>query len=101
MDSLPIAFGNEWAYSNDMNDTITITSKGQTTIPANIRRKLGLDKTGGILRVSFNERNKELVISQPVSIAELSERVSRYIKPGTKPVTSVDEYYQLNRKINL
>jgi AbrB family looped-hinge helix DNA binding protein len=84
-----------------MSNTITITSKGQTTIPADIRRKLGLDKTGGVLRINFNERNSELVVSKPVSIAELSERVSRYIKPGTKPVSNVDEFYQLNRKLNV
>lgn len=84
-----------------MSDTITITSKGQATIPVDIRRKLGLDKSGGVLRISFNERNSELVISKPVSIAELSERVSRYIQPDTKPVTNVDEYYQLTRKANV
>jgi bifunctional DNA-binding transcriptional regulator/antitoxin component of YhaV-PrlF toxin-antitoxin module len=81
-----------------MNDTITITSKGQTTLPVSIRRKLGLDRSGGVLRINFNERKGELVISKPVSIAELSERVSRHIKPGTKPVENVDEYYQKTRK---
>lgn len=81
-----------------MNNTITITSKGQTTLPASIRRKLGLDKSGGTLRINFNESKGELVISKPVSIAELSERISRHIKPGTKPVENVDEYYQKARK---
>jgi len=84
-----------------MSDTITITSKGQTTIPANIRRKLGLDKSGGVLRINFNEHNSELVISKPMSIAELSERISRYIQPGTKPVANVDAYYQSTRKVNV
>ena len=83
-----------------MKNTITITSKGQTTLPAHIRRKLGLDKSGGVLRINFNEGKGELVISKPVSIAELSERVSRHIKPGTKPVENVDEYYQKARKSN-
>ena len=85
----------------NMNNTITITSKGQTTLPASIRRKLGLDKTGGILRITFNERKGELVISKPVSIAELSERASRHIKPGTKPVENVDAYYQKVRKADI
>jgi len=82
-----------------MNNTITITSKGQTTIPASIRHKLGIEKSGGILRINFDERNSELVISKPVSISNLSERVSRHIKPGTRPVINVDEYYQMNRKV--
>jgi bifunctional DNA-binding transcriptional regulator/antitoxin component of YhaV-PrlF toxin-antitoxin module len=82
----------------NMNKTITITSKGQTTLPAAIRHKLGVGKSGGVLQISFNERRGELVLKKPVSITELSERVSRHIKPGTKPVENVDEYYQTKRK---
>jgi bifunctional DNA-binding transcriptional regulator/antitoxin component of YhaV-PrlF toxin-antitoxin module len=83
-----------------MKETITITSKGQTTLPIAIRRKLGLDRSGGILQISFNEAKHELVISKPLTIDELSERASRYIKPGTKPVYNVDEYYQRHRKVS-
>lgn len=83
-----------------MNKTITVTSKGQTTLPAPIRHKLGLDKSGGVLQISFNERKGELIIKKPVSINELSERLSRHIKPATKPVKDVDEYYQAHRKAN-
>jgi len=81
-----------------MKNTITITSKGQTTLPAAVRRKLGLDKAGGILRINFDERKGELVISKPASITELSSKISRHIKPGTKPITDVNAYYQANRK---
>ena len=81
-----------------MNKIITITSKGQTTLPAPIRHKLGIDKSGGVLQISFNERKGELIIKKPVSIAELSERMSRHIKPSTKPVKNVDKYYQENRR---
>ncbi len=82
-----------------MKNTITITTKGQTTLPAPVRRKLGLDKTGGVLLISFDERKGELVISKLVNIAELSERISRYVKPRTRPVVSVDEYYQAHRGV--
>ncbi|HJQ09181.1 MAG TPA: AbrB/MazE/SpoVT family DNA-binding domain-containing protein [Candidatus Saccharimonadales bacterium] len=83
-----------------MNKTITITSKGQTTLPAAIRHKLGISKSGGVLQISFNERKGELVIKKPVSVSELSERISRHIKPGTKPVENVGEYYQRSRNTN-
>lgn len=66
-----------------------------------MRRKLGLDKSGGVLRITFNERKGEIVISKPVSIAELSERISRHIKPGMKPVENVDEYYQKTRETDI
>lgn len=82
-----------------MSNLITITRKGQTTLPAAIRRKLGVPDSGGVLQISFNERKNELVISKPVSIRELSEKISKYIKPGTKPVLNVDEYYQKHRRV--
>lgn len=81
----------------NMRNTVTITSKGQTTIPAPIRRKLGLDKSGGVLQMSFNENKNELVISKATSIDELSKKLSGYIKPGVKPLIDADAFYQANR----
>ena len=81
----------------DMKDTITITSKGQTTIPAPVRRKLGLDKGGGVLQINFNENKNELVISKAISIDELSKKLTGYIKPGVKPLVDADAFYQANR----
>jgi AbrB family looped-hinge helix DNA binding protein len=78
--------------------TLTITSKGQTTIPASLRHKLGIPKAGGTLKISFDEGTGELTVSRPTTIAELSRRVSRHIKPGTSPIEDVDAYYQANRQ---
>lgn len=80
-----------------MKETITITKKGQTTLPAPFRRKLGLDADGGILHIRFNEERGELVISKALGIEELSKKLTSYIKPGSKPVTDVDGFYQKNR----
>ena len=81
-----------------MKNTITVTRKGQTTLPAVVRRKLGLGQAGGILKITFDEQRYELTISKPMSIEELSERTSRHIKPGTKPLLNIDSYYQKHRK---
>jgi AbrB family looped-hinge helix DNA binding protein len=82
----------------NMNKTIlTVTSKGQTTIPASIRRKLGLNKAGGVLQISFDEHKGELTVSRPLNIDELSNRLSSYIKPSIKPLVNVDSFYQANR----
>lgn len=80
-----------------MKNTITITSKGQTTLPAVIRRKLGLPKTGGVLKIEFDEQKGEVTITRPLSVDEISERASRHIKAGAKPVLDVDAYYQAHR----
>lgn len=82
-----------------MRESITITSKGQTTLPAAIRKQLGIDKQGGVLRIRFNEERGELIISRPLSISALSTKLSSYIKPGIQPVTDVDEFYQSSRKV--
>lgn len=82
----------------NMKNTVTITSKGQTTIPALYRRKLGLDAKGGDLDIRFDEAKGELVIARPLSIDELSTKLSSYIKPGTKPLVDVDTYYQQHRE---
>ncbi len=84
-----------------MRKTITITSKGQTTIPAPLRRKFGLSPRGGILDIRFDEARGELVIAKPLSIEELSEKISSYIRPGTKPLTDVDAYFQNYRESNI
>lgn len=81
-----------------MDVTITVTSKGQTTLPVAIRRRLGLADSGGVLRAHLREDTGELIITRPPSADELSERVSRHIKPGTSPLLNVDDFYQSERE---
>jgi bifunctional DNA-binding transcriptional regulator/antitoxin component of YhaV-PrlF toxin-antitoxin module len=82
-----------------MKDSITITSKGQTTLPAPLRKKLGLGSQGGVLRIHFNEQRGELIISKPLNLDELSSKLTGYIKPGSTPVTDVNAYYQAKRSV--
>jgi bifunctional DNA-binding transcriptional regulator/antitoxin component of YhaV-PrlF toxin-antitoxin module len=81
----------------DMDITITVTRKGQTTLPVAVRRRLGLADSGGVLRARFDEESGEVIITKPPSVNELSERVSRHIKPGTGPLLDVDVFYQSQR----
>lgn len=83
-----------------MKSTVNVTSKGQTTIPAPIRRKLGLSPQGGTLDIRFDDARGELVVTKPLSIDELSKKISSYIQPNIKPLTDVDTYYQNYRKSN-
>lgn len=77
-----------------MDITITVTRKGQATLPVAVRRRLGLGDSGGVLRAHLNEDTGELIITKPPSADELSERVSRHIRPGTPPLLNVDDLYQ-------
>lgn len=81
-----------------MKNSITITSKGQATIPATYRHKMGVGTKGGTLDIRYDEAKGELVIAKPLSIDALSQKLSGYIKPETKPLVDVDTYYQNNRE---
>ncbi|MFD3593541.1 AbrB/MazE/SpoVT family DNA-binding domain-containing protein [Nocardia sp. NPDC058640] len=80
-----------------MDASITVTSKGQTTLPVAMRRRLGLADTGGTLHAHLDEETGHLVLSRPPSLREINKRFSRYIKSGTPPLQNVDEYYQSER----
>jgi bifunctional DNA-binding transcriptional regulator/antitoxin component of YhaV-PrlF toxin-antitoxin module len=82
----------------DMDVSITVTRKGQTTLPVAIRRRLGLADSGGVLHAHLNEETGELIITKPPSVDELSERISRHIKSGTRPLLDVDDFYQSQRE---
>lgn len=82
-----------------MDTLITITSKGQTTIPVAVRRQLGIPASGGTLQISYDQLQDKAVISKPMTIEDLSEEISKKIKPGIKPVLNVDDYYQTHRRV--
>jgi AbrB family looped-hinge helix DNA binding protein len=78
-----------------MKSIVTISSKGQFTLPAEVRRSMGL-KQGDHLEVSFDEDQQRIIITRVAAIADLSARVSSYAK-RSEPVLNVDAYYQAHR----
>lgn len=67
-------------------------------MPAQARKELDLHQ-GDSLEVSYDQQTRSLRLKKPVSIDELSQKASSYIKPGTPALENIDEYYQENRKI--
>ncbi|TFD70511.1 AbrB/MazE/SpoVT family DNA-binding domain-containing protein [Cryobacterium fucosi] len=78
-----------------MKAIVTLSSKGQFTLPAALRAALGL-KQGDRLQVSVDESGRSLTVSRALDLDELSARISGYAKRRT-PVTDVDAYYQKHR----
>lgn len=78
-----------------MKKFLTLSSKGQITLPATVRRKLGL-KQGDRLEATVDAKTRRVTIKPVETIDELSERVSGYAKPRD-PVMDVNSYYQKNR----
>lgn len=78
-------------------NTITLTSKGQVTLPVELRRNLNI-KEGDKLEVKFNQATQSITLSKPMTIDELSARATSYIKKGAKPVLDANAYWQSYRE---
>ncbi len=81
--------------------TITLTSKGQVTLPVEMRRILNL-QDGDQLVISANQETRTLSLSKPMTIDELSEMVQGFLKnkKKVKPILNADEFYQSHRVIH-
>jgi bifunctional DNA-binding transcriptional regulator/antitoxin component of YhaV-PrlF toxin-antitoxin module len=80
-----------------MNKVLTITRKGQTTLPVAIRQHLGIDKNGGELYLELDETTGKVTLTRTLTVGELGDQISQYIRPKTKPILDVDSYYQEHR----
>jgi bifunctional DNA-binding transcriptional regulator/antitoxin component of YhaV-PrlF toxin-antitoxin module len=76
-----------------MTITITMTSKGQFTLPASVRKAMALRKQGDKLVLNFIPANQQAILSKPVSFEDIQAKAQQYIKPNTEPLTDIDVYY--------
>jgi bifunctional DNA-binding transcriptional regulator/antitoxin component of YhaV-PrlF toxin-antitoxin module len=76
-----------------MTITITMTSKGQFTLPASVRKAMALQEQGDKLVLNFSPASQQVILSKPVTFADIQAKAKRYVKPGTQPLTDVDAFY--------
>jgi bifunctional DNA-binding transcriptional regulator/antitoxin component of YhaV-PrlF toxin-antitoxin module len=76
-----------------MTITITMTSKGQFTLPAQVRKAMALRQQGDKLTLDFSPASQQVVLSKPVSVSDIQAKAKSYIKPGTTALTDVDAFY--------
>jgi bifunctional DNA-binding transcriptional regulator/antitoxin component of YhaV-PrlF toxin-antitoxin module len=79
-----------------MTTTITMSSKGQFTLPTRLRAAMNL-KQGDQLTVDFNHAKGVATVQKTMTTDELTTYLTAKIKPGTKPLHNIDEYYQQHR----
>ncbi len=77
--------------------TITLTSQGQITIPAEVRRALDLEKSDQ-LAVSYDLDNQEIILTKQMGLTELTEFAMSKVDPKAKPVKNVSDYYNKHRQ---
>ena len=76
--------------------TITITSQGQITIPAAIRKAWGI--TGSQeLDISYDDASRTMAIRKPLSLDEALAAFDAIPRRKVKPLTNIHEYYEAER----
>lgn len=75
---------------------ITLTSKGQVTLPAEARRMLGL-KESDKLTVVVDSNSRSITLSKPMTVDELASMAHALPRKRVRPVTDVSAYYQQHR----
>lgn len=80
-------------YAQYMEITITMTSKGQFTLPANVRKAMALRKQGDKLILDFSPTSQQAILSKPISFEAIQARAKAYIKPDSKLLTDADALY--------
>lgn len=79
-----------------MNKTITMTTKGTFTLPASIRKKLGVNNKGDKLNITLDESNQRAIITKPTSLTAFHEKLKPYLE-ATKPLDDVSGYYKTRK----
>ena len=80
---------------------VTVTSQGQITIPAKIRKAWGIDKSTK-LRVSFDENSRRMTVEKPIGLDELQQmarNLTAEIPEGVKSLegSEIHEFYAESR----
>ena len=70
--------------------TVTITSQGQISIPAKIRRSLGLNKTR---RALVSQQNGKIVVEPVKNLLELRGSLKTNIKASPRQIREAFEEY--------
>ena len=74
----------------------TLTSKGQTTIPAVIRRRLNLEPGDRLL---FEEREGEVVVRKDGGLDELVGCLAHLVKNQHPPERSIEEIIRIEKEV--
>lgn len=79
----------------------TVTSQGQITIPAEIRRQAQATPATE-LQVWYDAETQEIRLKKPLTVKEFSSLVKTILPPkNIPPLTNVHEFYEIERTKDL
>lgn len=69
-----------------------MTSKGTFTLPAKVRKELGLNKAGDSLLLQYHKKSGQIIIEKPLDLQEIQRKNAAIAKAkGIKPITDLHE----------
>jgi bifunctional DNA-binding transcriptional regulator/antitoxin component of YhaV-PrlF toxin-antitoxin module len=73
---------------------LTLTSKGQFTMPVAVRRAMNLNSIGDKLTMTFNNNTKQAKIEKPITALEVQQIARKYLKNDIKPLQDPRKFYE-------
>jgi bifunctional DNA-binding transcriptional regulator/antitoxin component of YhaV-PrlF toxin-antitoxin module len=73
---------------------MTVTQKGQLTVPIDIRNALGITDKKNKLIAIFNPKLKSFTVEQPPTFENIQKLAQSFIKPGTTPIRDARAFYE-------
>ena len=78
-----------------MTVAITMTSKGQFTLPASVRKAMVLRNNGDKLILDFDPAKNQVILSKTPSFDDIQTRARSYVKRGTQPLVDAHALYEM------
>jgi len=73
--------------------TITMTSKGQFTMPVDVRRAFGVTDKSRSLKLTYNPSTKQAKIEKPITFEEIRAMAKKMIDPSIQPLEDARAFY--------
>lgn len=80
-----------------MKTTITMTSKGQFTLPAEVRKELNLKSNGDELQLEFDSTDRTVRLSKPITFSEVQRFVQANSDKTSRLPTDIHKWYEDER----
>ena len=72
---------------------LTMSSKGQITIPASLREKFDFHPKH---KIRYTVEGDSINLQRDMTLDEAAEYFTSLIKPGVKPITNLNEWFEEN-----
>ncbi|MDO5678231.1 MAG: AbrB/MazE/SpoVT family DNA-binding domain-containing protein [Propionibacteriaceae bacterium] len=77
-----------------MSVSVSVSSKGQITLPVSVREQLGIDQGD---RLTLIVDGGAITLRKQLTMDEITALAQQWAKPGVAPILDADAFYQAHR----